>query len=272
MSAPFVYLSLGAGVQSSALLVLSILELQGCPRADAAIFADTQDEPSWVYEHLNVLEHWSERRGVPVYRVTAGSLSGQIEPFKRGLAKRWVAIPAWTETEGKAAPLWRQCTRDYKVRPIHRKVRDLLGAGSRGKIGRRVTCLLGISRDEAHRMRESEVKWITHQYPLVDAGLTRAGCVKVLQENHVPVPRKSACVFCPYHSEAYWTTLKLHHPQEWEKVCAPDETIRNMTKAGVERPVYLHKSLKPMREFAPGNRAQLAPEGFGNECEGLCGV
>ena len=42
-------LSLGAGVQSSTLYLLAVTgEL---PLPDVAIFAHTQSEPTWVYEH-----------------------------------------------------------------------------------------------------------------------------------------------------------------------------------------------------------------------------
>jgi len=54
MTYDFAYASLGAGVQSTALVVLSTLGLHGCPRADCAIFADTQDEPAWVYRRFPV--------------------------------------------------------------------------------------------------------------------------------------------------------------------------------------------------------------------------
>ena len=46
------YISLGAGVQSSALLVCSLLGLHRVPRADVAIFADTQNEPPHVYRRV----------------------------------------------------------------------------------------------------------------------------------------------------------------------------------------------------------------------------
>ncbi len=48
MDFDFTYLSLGAGVQSTAMLIMSALGLYGCPNADVAIFADTGDEPAWA--------------------------------------------------------------------------------------------------------------------------------------------------------------------------------------------------------------------------------
>lgn len=59
----FTYLSLGAGVQSSALFVMSALGMYGCPKADVAIFADTGDEPSWVYDQLHRLRQFGLSTG-----------------------------------------------------------------------------------------------------------------------------------------------------------------------------------------------------------------
>src|SRR3990172_11792930 len=92
----FTYLSLGAGVQSTAVLAMSALGLRGCPKADVAIFADTQDEPKWVYDHLSVLEKWGAEHGLPVVRTTIGCLSADVEARHRGEKPRFAAIPAWT--------------------------------------------------------------------------------------------------------------------------------------------------------------------------------
>jgi hypothetical protein len=65
-------LSLGAGVQSSTCLLMSLAgEL---PRLDAAVFADTGWEPKAVYAHLDRLEATATAGGIPVYRVSAGNL------------------------------------------------------------------------------------------------------------------------------------------------------------------------------------------------------
>src|SRR5581483_2421349 len=74
----FTYISLGAGVQSTALVILSALGLHGCPKADCAIFADTQDEPAWVYDHLNTLTAWAADHGLPVHVTTKGCLSRDV--------------------------------------------------------------------------------------------------------------------------------------------------------------------------------------------------
>lgn len=78
MTYDFTYLSLGAGVQSTALVIMSVLGLHGCPQANAAIFADTQDEPAWVYRHLTLLAAWAADRGPPVHITTKGCPSRDV--------------------------------------------------------------------------------------------------------------------------------------------------------------------------------------------------
>jgi hypothetical protein len=266
----FTYISFGAGVQSTALLVMSNLGLHGCPRADVAIFADTQGEPQWVYDHLSYMERWS---AIPIIRVTAGNLAAALKARIRGKRRRAASIPGWTKGQnGRSVPLWRQCTRDYKITPILQKVRALLGYGPRQAVRRCVRCLLGISRDEVSRMRPSRVNWCTNLYPLVDAGMDRADCVGLLRQHRIPVPRRSACVFCPYHSDAFWRDLRENHPLEWRRAVAMDHAVRDMSIAGIRSPVYLHRSCLPL-ELAtlPGENPGTADH-FENDCEGLCGV
>lgn len=69
----FTYLSYGAGVQSTALLVCSALRLENVPRCDVAIFADTGDEPAWVYENLATLTHWARPHGIEIETVQCGA-------------------------------------------------------------------------------------------------------------------------------------------------------------------------------------------------------
>ncbi len=84
-------------------------------------------------------------------------------------------------------------------------------------------------------------------------------------------------MYCPYHDDAYWQDMKDNFTDEWERACKADEAFRDMTRAGVRQPVYLHRSLTPLRmvEFKPkekeGTRG-LFDSGFLNECEGMCGV
>ncbi len=269
----YTYISFGAGVQSTAMLICSNLGLHGVPRADSAIFADTQNEPGWVYEQFDVMQTWSK---IPVHKCTAGDLLLDGVAAAAGKTKRWGSIPLWTRgQDGHAAPLRRQCTREYKVEPIDKYVRMLMGYQPGQHVKHSVRCLIGISRDEVIRMKPSRTRWCTNEWPLVDAGLTRLDCARLVEEHGFAKPKRSACVFCPYHSDSEWLMMKRDAPDEFARAVKADETMRNMEGAGVENPTFMHRSLKPLARI---DFEQLAGQplfesnDFGNECEGMCGV
>lgn len=263
-----IYLSLGAGVQSSALYVLCA---QGrAPRADVAIFADTQDEPGYVYEQLDRLETWGKKNGgCRIDRVKRGSLSlSQAQ-----LTTTRSFLPMFVDNDGKRGFLRRKCTSEFKINVIERHVRKLLGFGKGERIKDSLaTALIGISRDEAIRMKESRVAWIENTYPLVDLNIRRAECLRIVEAAGLPTPLKSACVYCPFKDTASWMWLKKEHPDEFEKACAVDDKIRDSSHAGIKLRAYLHSSLKPLREVDLEDRQADLFDGFGNECNGVCGV
>ena len=274
------YLSLGAGVQSSALYVMTTLGLHGCPGADVAIFADTQDEPAYVYEQVDRLRAWGvEHHGPRIDTVTAGHLSGDIISRHRdGKPRHFAAIPVFSSNgDGGTSMLSRQCASDYKITPIKRHVRKCLGLRFRqrakGKV--KAVALIGFSLDEASRMKPSREDWITNVYPLIDARLRRKDCLEIVTAVGLPAPKKSACVFCPFHDDAYWLWMKTEHPEEFERAANVDEQIRDMSRSGIARPVFVHRSLQPLRmiDFAERRRLPLfESDQFQNECEGVCGV
>ena len=66
-------LNLGAGVQSSTVLLMSIKgEL---PKLDHAIFADTGWEPAAVYRQMEWLRKEALDAGIDVHRVTLGDIT-----------------------------------------------------------------------------------------------------------------------------------------------------------------------------------------------------
>ena len=110
------YLSLGAGVQSSAMALMAKHE-EITPMPDAAIFSDTGCEPAEVYDYLEYLE---DELPFPIHKVSFKD--GLLEDVRRGMANdTYVTVPFFTEnlTTGKTGQLRRQCTNDYKIQPIH---------------------------------------------------------------------------------------------------------------------------------------------------------
>lgn len=254
-------LSLGAGVQSSTLL---LMVREGELQADCAIFADTQWEPRAVYDYLAWLETVSP---IPIHRVTAGDIRQDAIDgaggVKRSRSGTFASMPLFLEAGGMAR---RQCTKEYKLEPIWRKVRALLKESDL----RQATLLMGISLDEVQRMKQSRRKYLANEYPLIDKRMSRNDCVLWLQRHDYPIPPKSACIGCPYRNNAAWREIKAD-PEAWAEAVEFDERIR--AHPGLQSRAYLHRSLKPLPMIdltTAADRGQL--DMFGEECEGMCGV
>lgn len=259
-------IALGAGVQSSTLYLLAATgEL---PRPDLAIFADTQSEPPWVYGHLD----WLEREFgslIPIRRVTAGSLELDCLESRDGRS-RWAAIPFFTSpTNRKDAHgrLRRQCTREYKIDPVRRAIREAVGPGRK-----RAEEWVGISLDEAHRAKPSRIPWITTRWPLLlDRPMRRGECMEWMRSQGFPIPRKSACVFCPFRDDRSWDEMKRQAPDQFERACEFDDSIRDGKLRGVRSEPFVHSSLLPLREVQFDVASTMRLD-FGEECEGRCGL
>jgi len=272
------YISIGLGRQSTALAICSALGLHGVPKATDAIFADTGDELPDTYKNLEYMTKWLGDRGMRLHVVKQGNLGAELLGKETKAREGYiVSIPAFTEGVGgsKGGMLRRQCTQEYKLEPIKRKVRELLGfqKGERIAGKKKARALIGISRDEIIRVKPSRDAWIENCYPLVDANLRVQHCEAICREHVGFTPVKSACVFCPYHDNTYWRWLKKERPESFEAACKVDDGIRDMSRAGVERPVFLHRSLVPLRAVDVSSEEDRGQKNmFGNECEGMCGV
>ena len=124
---------------------------------DCAIFADTQAEPKSVYRWLDYLEGLLP---FPVHRVTKGDLfEAAIKVNLSKSGKYWKSNnpPMLAERNGRPFPIMRQCTTSFKIRPIQSKIKKMLAKGE--------TCeqWIGISLDEAHRMKPSRDELIKNR-------------------------------------------------------------------------------------------------------------
>lgn len=278
-------ISLGAGVQSTTLALLAARGLL-MPMPDAAIFADTGDEPADVYRHLAwlmepgrlpfpvlVTKAW-EGWGKPSIR---GPIGDEILAATRGegSAGSHSRPPVFTLGEdGSRGMVRRQCTGDYKIDPIERRIRTLLGLVPRQRwpLVPSVEQWIGISTDEATRMKPSSRPAIKMRWPLIELVWSRARCLQWLESEGYPRPPKSACVFCPFHSNAEWRRIRDSDTAGWARSIKIDESIRHgFTSKNSSGALFLHASRKPLAEVdldADARQINL----FENECAGVCGV
>jgi hypothetical protein len=172
--------------------------------------------------------------------------------IRRGEIPRFVTMPVFARafTGAKPVMLRRQCTGDYKVEPIYRFCKSLIGR-RRGQ--RHITppfceMWIGISAEEnARRCKPSRERWVTNRYPLRELGMSRADCEAWLLEHYNIVVPKSSCIGCPYHDDRYWYELSQGSRDEFEAACQFDETIRLLP--GVKGECFLHSSCTPLRDI-----------------------
>jgi len=265
-------LSLGAGVQSSTVLCMSCDGV--LPKLDAAIFADTQWEPKAVYQWLGWLGAKAEAASIPILTVSKGNLRADAlrsrmrsDEHKQMEGGRWASMPLYTHLKGQATKgqIRRQCTKEYKIEPITKKLRELSN-------GQPAELWFGISGDELRRVRMSKVRWITNYYPLIfglDRPYHRRDCLAWMAKQGYPAPPRSACIGCPYHSDAEWRFIKAD-PEQWDDAVSFDAGIRRV--CGLTAETYLHRSCKPLPMIDFETLEDKGQQNWIHECEGMCGV
>jgi hypothetical protein len=273
MAEPTHVISLGAGVQSSTMALMAVHE-EITPMPTAAVFADTGAEPQSVYDWLDYLETLLP---FPVYRVNNGNLKKDIQKAVKDKTTRLGSAPFFVSTKGKNEGMIRRvCTSEYKINPVTKKMRSLVGLVPR----QRAKELLliewqGISLDEIQRARMDSSKWRELRYPLIEKRITRYQCLDWMKENGYPEPPRSACTFCPYHSDEEWRSLKINDPPGFQEAVEIDQMIRNgFGSTKKENKLYLHRSLKPIDEIDFRNAEDLGQQNLFTdlECEGMCGL
>jgi hypothetical protein len=86
-------------------------------------------------------------------------------------------------------------------------------------------------------------------------------------------------ITCPYHSDSQWLELRERSPEEWADAVAFDHAIRQGHPAAIHKTTlrgnaFLHQSLRPLDQvdLPTDDAAAAAADGFGDDCQGVCGV
>lgn len=219
--------SYGGGVNSTALIVFLV---KNKFPLDAVVFSDTGDEMPETYEYLEVMKRYLSKKNIPLEIVKnrrGNSLSD------RCLKRR--VIPS---------QMWRWCTRDMKVRPIHRYYRSLKS---------HVYQYMGIDYGEAHRMKPATEDYVTSLFPLIDYKINRDECIRIIKKARLPIPVKSGCFFCPYNNLERWKEIHENHPELYKYAMKIEENGKHMPKQTLAPADYtlrkLEKDLKKKKEL-----------------------
>ena len=160
--------------------------------------------------------------------------------------------------------LRRQCTADYKIRPIQKEIRKQTGCNYKNP----VNLHLGISMDEIHRMKPSRVKYLIHKFPLIEKRFARWHCTQYLNKHGWGETERSSCIGCPYKGNNDWRQLS---DTELKDVTDFENRLQKKgiayKKTDEDPTPYLHGSLIPIDKISfDTNQENL----FSEECEGGC--
>lgn len=217
-------LSFGAGVQTTALLVL--VATGEWPRPDAIVFADTGVEYQATYDYLSdVSGPYAKQHGLVI--ITLGPewrtphYQADLEQYcldHRMLPGTWI----------------RWCTNHYKIQVIAHYRKQMMGATTASP----TETWIGISVDESRRavlaIDPTEVK----RYPLIELGMSRLDCESVIISAGLAVPPKSGCWFCPFQKQARWHQLKRERPDLFDRALQLERNAQGKGAAKKYLPMF----------------------------------
>ena len=253
-------ISYGGGVQSTAMLVLAAQGNLGY-EVDAALFANVGDDsehPATLSYVREIATPWAADHGITVHELRKTKRDGTPA---RGL---WSHIMDHDDPDTlrepipifgtNGAPMSRSCTADWKIAVIGKWLKAQ--GANRNAVA---TVCIGISTDEI--MRVSNKKVMPYErpvYPLIELGLDRSACQRIISDAGLPVPGKSSCFFCPFHRPQVWAEMRRDEPELFWKSVKLESTLNDRRKLRDKPAVYLTRFGKPL-DHAIGEAQDMLP-------------
>jgi PP-loop superfamily ATP-utilizing enzyme len=262
--------SYGGGVQSTALLVLAA-ERQ--INFDLFLFANVGDDsehPDSLRYVREVAMPYAATHGIELLELTKqpskGRFAGETETLWKRLTHPDSKSLGFPIRMSGGKPSSRSCTADFKVGVVSREIKRR-GASPRDP----AVVAIGISVDEIERAKPGSDPRQPSQtvvYPLLDLGLHRRDCRRVIADGGLPVPPKSSCFFCPYHSISAWRDLRNNRPDLWEKAVELETHVSLRSQGQGHGPMFMTDRLVPLPDAVDD---QLGFDGMGDDCDsGWC--
>jgi hypothetical protein len=262
-------LSYGGGLDSWAMLLLAA---QQRDMPDAVVFIDVgdtarQDPGEWpsTYRHIrDVVEPFCRRHRVPFHVIDgdaypvrgARSLFAWLEGDRgEGKPRANVQIPVGGPN--------RICTRVAKVERFEAWLSDRypdqdvevwigFEAGEESRAEKDPNAGTGRPPQPGEARRRN-------RFPLMENGFCRCRCEELARASGHPVPRKSACTFCPYASKGDWQTLHAEQPATFDRV-AELERSKPPTAKGKKLSIMGFRTMKDAAGNEVGYKAPPLPE------------
>ncbi|MBO0813816.1 MAG: phosphoadenosine phosphosulfate reductase [Actinobacteria bacterium] len=239
--------SYGGGWQSTAALALAA---QGKLDYRVFLFANVgndSENPATLDYVREVAVPFAAAHGLALHVLHRTMRDGTPETLLSRMTKpesKQLPIPVRLGLDGP--PATRTCTKDFKVRVTGKWLRAN-GATAENP----ATVALGISIDEIGRANPARHEpYERIAYPLLDLRVRRSDCPGIIRASGLPVPPKSACWFCPFHSRHTWTNMRREDPAMFERAAALEDHLQARRAALGKDPVYL-SDFGPLRDGIP---------------------
>lgn len=253
----------GGGIQTTA---MSILWARGDLSFDAAVMANVGDDsenPETIAYIEQYMKPYMRKHNLPFYIVQKTRKDGSLDTIYQRLMRPTKSIGIPVKMSGNGAPGRRSCTFDFKIEQLDQFCR-------RFRDGHDVHMAIGFTLDEVERVKpntDEETPWKENIWPLLDEmpkALTRQDCINIILSEGMPLPPKSACIWCPFHRPKHWQWMRIHRPVLfWQSVDLERFINAKRAALGLD-PVYFHRKLVPLDQ-ATTDHEQL--ELFGAEEE-----
>ena len=83
-------------------------------------------------------------------------------------------------------------------------------------------------------------------YPLLDLGIHRKDCPQIIESVGLPVPTRSSCYFCPFHSPETWRVMRRLEPELFDRSVQLETTLNERRSKLGKDAVYFHSALVPL--------------------------
>jgi hypothetical protein len=246
--------SYGGGVQSTAALVLASQDKIDFKTFIFSNVGADSEHPATLRYVAEVSKPFAAKHGIKMVELNHIRRDGQEGTLYRKLTRpgsRSTGIPIYFESTG--AHGMRSCTSEFKIRRIavwqrrHGATREDPAVTG-----------LGISLDEYQRMRtDSGIDTQILEYPLIDLRLTRQDCMNIISAAGLPVPPKSSCWFCPFHSINTWRKLKEEEPELFDKAIELEQILSDRAISGGRGKVFLTRRMQPLAQVTAGTQHAL---------------
>jgi hypothetical protein len=199
--------SFGGGTNSTA-LIIGMYEKE-IP-IDLILFADTGAEMPHTYEHIELMNKWLIRHGLPQINVVEN-----VDKDGNRLTLEEECLRS--KTLPSIAYGFKKCSLKHKVGPQDKFCNNYQGCIDVWSGGQKVVKFIGYDAGEerrktnafAHDIQDTKYK---KDYALINWGWYREDCIEKIVQHGLPKPGKSSCFFCPSMKKHEIKELHRKHP------------------------------------------------------------